>query len=166
MSKAKAVIRTVSDMRKALRQGQATWTFPSVVEMNAWEAIERHIGRDTGDKLTQRTLRRLEVAVADRLDMKIYDFGRKTLPEFAELCDLALGRPQRKSRKPRRKPGRPTVTDVERDAKLADAWSAFEAGTYKDAARFLSQRFAGLTERELRLAVDRHRHRPRKRPSE
>ena len=165
MSKAVKEIRTVSDLRTVLRS-DANLKFPTMADLDAWETIEKHAGRTTGERLTEQALRRLEIRVADHFDLKMYVLTCKTLPEFAELCDRALGHRGAGGSEPRPKRGRRADTDSVLDAKLADAWQVCGCVTYKDGACHLAERFAGLTEQHLRLAVDRHRHRARQSASE
>ncbi len=91
MSKADPEIHTVSDLRKALRNGDPTLRFRNMADVNAWDTIEKHAGRTTGERLTEQALRRLEILVADHFDLRMYILTRKPLPEFADLCDRALG---------------------------------------------------------------------------
>ena len=165
MSKAVKEIRTVSDLRRVLRS-DSNLKFPTMADLDAWETLEKHAGRTTGERLTAQTLRRLEILVADHFGLKMYVLTRETLQEFARLCNRALGNREAGTRGSRPKRGRRADTDPVHDAKLANAWQAGEYGTYKDGARFLTRRFPGLTERQLRLAVDRHRHRVRQPASE
>lgn len=165
MSKAVKEIRTVSDLRTVLRS-DANLKFPTRAVLDAWETIEKHAGRMTGERLTEQALRRLEILVADHSDLKLYVLTCKTLPEFANLCNRALGNREAGTRGSRRKRGRRADTDPVHDAKLANAWQVCRGGTYKEGARILATRFPGLTEQQLRLAVDRHRHRVRQPASE
>ena len=59
MSKAIKEIRTVSDLRTVLRS-DANLKFPTMADVDAWETIEKHAGRTTGERLTEQALRRLE----------------------------------------------------------------------------------------------------------
>ena len=159
MSKTNPEIHTVSDLRKALRHGDSKLIFRNMADVDAWDTIEKHIGRPTGERLTEQTLRRLEIRVADHLDLKMYVLTRKPLPEFADLCIRALGHRGTVAKGSRPKRGRRVDTDLIRDAKLAEAWRACGGRTYKEGARLLEKRFPGLTREQLGLAVDRHRHR-------
>lgn len=59
----------------------------------------------------------------------------------------------------RRSGGRGPVHDVVRDQKIAEAWSASGARSYKHGADLLANRFPGIKAGEIRAAVDRNRHR-------
>ena len=83
-------IRTVFDLGKALRNGDPALWFPGFAELNAWNTIDKHVGRPTGERLTEQTLRRLEIRVADHSGLEMYILARKPLSEFAALCDGAL----------------------------------------------------------------------------
>ena len=150
-------IRTVFDLGKALRNGDPALWFPGFAELNAWNTIDKHVGRTTGERLSDTTLRRLEIRIADHFDLRLCDLSRKPLSALAELCDGALGHQSADAKKPRRKRGRPRKTDPVRTAKLAEAWSACDCRTYKDCVRILAPRFSGLTEQELRRATDLNR---------
>ena len=162
MSKTDPEIRTVSDLRKALRNGDPTLRFPTMAELKAWETIEKHAGRTTGERATEQTLRRLVILVADHFDLEMYILTCKPLPEFADLCNRALGHRGDVAKGSRPKRGRRVDTDPVRDAKLADAWQVCGGRTYNEGVRLLEKRFPGLTGEQLGLAVDRHRHRARK----
>jgi hypothetical protein len=62
----------------------------------------------------------------------------------------------------RRKRGRGPCNDPNHDAKLAEAWISSGAQSYAKSLETLTRRFPTLTEDELRHAVDRHRHQPRR----
>ena len=155
-------IRTVFDLGKAYRDGIPTLCFPAFAELNAWDTIDKHAGRTTGERLTEQTLRRLEIRVADHFDLKLCNLTRKPVPEFADLCDRALGHREAGESGPRPKRGRRADTDPVHDAKLADAWHVCRGRTYNEGARLLEKRFPGRSGKQLGLAVDRYRHRARK----
>jgi hypothetical protein len=62
----------------------------------------------------------------------------------------------RKTGRERRKRGRPTNTDAEKDRRIREAWQSGEYTFYADLARALD-----ISEWEVRAAIDRQRHRPR-----
>lgn len=150
-------IRTVFDLGKALRNGDPALWFPGFAELNAWNTIDKHVGRTNGERLSETMLRRLEIRVADHSGLEMYILERKSLSEFADLCDGALGHKGAGTKEPRRKRGRPRKSDPEHNAKLTNAWRACGSPKYKDGVRILEQRFPGLTDEQLRRAVDLHR---------
>lgn len=150
-------IRTGFDLGKALRNGDPALWFPSFTELDAWDAINKHVGRMFDERLSETTLRRLEIRIADQFDLRLCDLDRKPLSALAELCDGALGHQSGDAKRPRRKRGRPRRIDRVHTAKLTDAWLACGCKSKKDAARVLAQRFPGLTEKQLHRAIDLHR---------
>lgn len=133
-------MRTVKDLRTALRSSSKVWTFPSCDELAAWETILCHAGRKTGEDLTTQSLRRLEVLVSDKLGIRIYDLGPKPLQEFADLCDQAAGVPRAYPRRRRGKLGRPIDADAARDRELPEDLSEQEHGAAVGPARSGSER--------------------------
>lgn len=158
-SKIIPIVHTVSDLRKALRNKSKTWRFPLQSDFDAWDTILKHVGRTAGDDLTLRTLRQLEIQVADHFNLRLYGIAPKTLVEFAEACKTALGLPQSKRERAQRRRGRPRDTDHKRDRELSESWHMNSYRTYEEGARMLQARFSDLTRDKLRRAVDRHRHR-------
>jgi hypothetical protein len=67
-----------------------------------------------------------------------------------------LGQPE--GGRERRRPGRRTDTDPRDDQRIADAWQSGQHKTYAELASAL-----GRSEREVERAIDRHRHRVKKR---
>ena len=161
MFETKQSIRTVSDLWEALRRGDKSLILPTLDDLDDWETIFKHIGRSAGDPVTPQTLRRLEIDVSDQLELKIHSLGFKTLSEFAGLCDEALGHPVAHAKLSRRRPGRPVINDPADDAELTKAWKSSRYRTYEEGVLRLQHTFSGLTEKKLRTAVDRDRHRKR-----
>ena len=164
MSKTVPTVHTVLDLRKALRKSFKTITFPELTDLDAWDQILKLVGRERGEDLTEDSFRRLEIRVAEKLDKRVCDLSARTLSEFVNLCSKALGYPRGKWGTRRRRRGRPTACDPNHDAQLAIAWCACGCRTYIQGVEFLRSRFPDLTERKLRDAVDRHRHRVRRKP--
>ena len=152
-------VRTVSDLRKVLRNKSKTCRFPLYSDYEAWDKILKQVGRTAGDDLTLRTLRHLEIQVADHLNLTLCDLAPKTLVEFAEACKTSPGLPQSKRERAQRRRGRPRDTDPKRDRELSESWRMSSCRTYEEGARMLQARFSDLTRDKLRRAVDRYRHR-------
>jgi hypothetical protein len=160
--RSKPSIRTLRDLRKALRSEDKLLSFPFIEQVDAWDTLVKYAGRDNGDDLTAQTLRRLEIRVADHHNMPLYRLGSKTLPEFLDMCRAAFSAVDVKPKETRARMGRPQRSDKDRDARLAAGWRACKGLTYKEGADELRRSIPNLTEQELRLAVDRQRKRPPK----
>ncbi len=83
-------INTLCDLRKGLRSGEKILSLASLEHFKAWDTLFKCAGRDGGDDLTAKTLRLLEIGVADHHDMTLCGLGLRTLPEFAEMCEAAI----------------------------------------------------------------------------
>jgi hypothetical protein len=67
--------------------------------------------------------------------------------EFMDTSEAPTGAPARKR-------GRPLDTDLKKDERLFDSWKSGRFKVYADCAKD-----NGITERDLKLAIDRHEKR-------
>jgi hypothetical protein len=124
-------------------------SFSEVTPAQAVEWFYSHLGH-----VPQRALNALERArqsvTPDERAAKTEPSSHSDAPSPSEPTE-SLTPSNLKARRPG---GRPPDTDPKKDFKIAEAWLTRRYATYQDLASALR-----IPEREVRLAIDRHRHR-------